>query len=158
MKSHVLLLALVLVITLLLATADEDTPAAAMKISTHAFSERRPIPERFTADGKNANPPLVVSGVPKEAKSLVLIVDDPDAPMGAWTHWIVWNMNPGTTAISEDSVPRGAVVGDRGISEGTDIRGGVIRRGGSAEPVGAGGEVRADIAPRHSVRDRLRAA
>jgi Raf kinase inhibitor-like YbhB/YbcL family protein len=110
-KSHVLLLALVLAIPLLLATADEHTPAVAMKISTHAFSERRPIPERFTADGKNANPPLVISGVPKEAKSLVLIVDDPDAPMGVWTHWLVWNMNPGTTVISEDSVPRGAVIG-----------------------------------------------
>lgn len=111
MKSHVLLLALILAIPLLLAAAGKDTPAAAMKISTRAFSERRPIPERFTADGKNANPPLVVSGVPKDAKSLVLIVDDPDVPMGAWTHWIVWNMNPGTTVISEDSVPRGAVVG-----------------------------------------------
>ena len=103
--------ALVPATPLLLGTTGKDTSAAAMKISTHAFSERRPIPERFTADGKNANPPLVVSGVPKEAKSLVLIVDDPDAPMGAWTHWIVWNMNPGTTAISEDSVPRDAVVG-----------------------------------------------
>ena len=111
MKSHVPLLALILAIPLLLAAAGKDTPAAAMKISTRAFSERRPIPERFTADGKNANPPLVVSGVPKDAKSLVLIVDDPDVPMGAWTHWIVWNMNPGTTVISEDSVPRGAVVG-----------------------------------------------
>ncbi len=115
MKSHVLLLALVLAIPLLLAIAEEHTPAAAMKISTHAFSERRPIPERFTADGKNANPPLVISGVPKEAKSLVLIVDDPDAPMGVWTHWLVWNMNPGTTVISEDSVPRGAVIGSNDV-------------------------------------------
>lgn len=82
-----------------------------MKISTTAFSERRPIPERFTADGKNVNPPLKISGVPDEAKSLVLIVDDPDAPMGTWTHWPVWNIQPGTTVIKEDSVPSGAVVG-----------------------------------------------
>jgi Raf kinase inhibitor-like YbhB/YbcL family protein len=114
-KSHVLLLALVLAIPLLLATAEEHTPAVAMKISTHAFSERRPIPERFTADGKNANPPLVISGVPKEAKSLVLIVDDPDAPMGVWTHWLLWNIKPDTTVINEDSVPRGAVIGSNDV-------------------------------------------
>ncbi len=82
-----------------------------MKISTKTFSERRPIPERFTADGKNINPPLNISGVPGEAKSLALIVDDPDAPMGTWTHWLVWNIKPGTTVIKEDSVPSGAAIG-----------------------------------------------
>ena len=82
-----------------------------MNISTTAFSERRPIPERFTADGKNVNPPLVISGVPRETKSLVLIVDDPDAPMGTWNHWLVWNIKPDTTIIPEDSIPRGATVG-----------------------------------------------
>jgi Raf kinase inhibitor-like YbhB/YbcL family protein len=82
-----------------------------MKISTHAFSERRPIPERFTADGDNINPPLVIGGVPRAARSLVLIVDDPDAPMGVWNHWLVWNIKTGTVAIEEDSVPSGAVVG-----------------------------------------------
>lgn len=82
-----------------------------MKISTTAFSERRPIPERFTADGKNINPSLSISGVPREAKSLALIVDDPDAPMGTWNHWLVWNIKPGTTVIKEDSVPPGAAIG-----------------------------------------------
>jgi len=110
-KSHVLLLPLALAVLVVFATAGENTPATPMKISTHAFSERRPIPERFTADGKNISPPLVISGVPKEAKSLVLIVDDPDAPMGVWNHWLVWNINPGTTVINEDAIPRGAVVG-----------------------------------------------
>jgi Raf kinase inhibitor-like YbhB/YbcL family protein len=110
-KSHVLLLASVLAALLLLAGTGEDPPATPMKISTTSFSERRPIPERFTADGKNINPPLVMSGVPREAKSLVLIVDDPDAPMGVWNHWLVWNISPGTTVINEDSVPRGATLG-----------------------------------------------
>lgn len=111
MKSHVLVLATVLAFPLsLAATGEQNVPT--MKISTTAFSERRAIPERFTADGTNVNPPLVIGGVPKEAKSLVLIVDDPDAPMGTWTHWLVWNIKPDTTVIAEDSVPRGAVVGN----------------------------------------------
>lgn len=112
MKPHVLLLALVLALPLFLAATNEETTPITMKISTHAFSERRAIPERFTADGKNVNPPLVISGVPKEAKSLVLVVDDPDAPMGTWNHWLVWNIKPDTTMIAEDSVPRGAVAGN----------------------------------------------
>lgn len=96
---------------LIRAAEPEPTNTMKMKISTTAFSERRPIPERFTADGLNINPPLAISGVPQEAKSLVLVVDDPDAPMGTWNHWLVWNIKPDTASIREDSVPRGAVVG-----------------------------------------------
>jgi Raf kinase inhibitor-like YbhB/YbcL family protein len=103
--------ALLLLLHSFFAVNADITTDTEMKISTHAFSERRPIPERFTADGKNINPPLAISGVPKEAKSLVLIVDDPDAPMGVWNHWLVWNIKPDTTVIKENSVPRGAVVG-----------------------------------------------
>jgi Raf kinase inhibitor-like YbhB/YbcL family protein len=82
-----------------------------MKISTRAFSELRPIPERFTADGENVNPPLNISGVPPKAKSLALVVDDPDTPMGAWTHWLVWNIKPATTTVPENTTPPGAIVG-----------------------------------------------
>lgn len=108
-----------LVLLSLLLMAEEKPTEAEMKISTKAFSPTRPIPERFTADGKSVNPPLAISGVPREAKSLVLIVDDPDAPMGTWNHWLVWNIQPDSTKIEEDSVPRGAVVGrnDAGSSK-----------------------------------------
>ena len=106
-----LTVALLLALVLVVAGNHGSGSRTTMKISTTAFSERRPIPERFTADGQNINPPLVISGVPPEAKSLVLIVDDPDAPLGTWNHWLVWNISPGTTVIKEDSVPRGAVVG-----------------------------------------------
>jgi hypothetical protein len=82
-----------------------------MKITTKAFSDTHPIPRRLTADGKNVNPPLTIRGVPAEAESLVLIVDDPDVSMGTWNHWLVWNIQPGTTVIKEDSIPAGAVVG-----------------------------------------------
>jgi hypothetical protein len=103
--------ALLLLLQAFFAATTETADVTGMKISTRAFSDRRPIPERFTADGDNINPPLVISGVPREAKSLVLIVDDPDAPMGVWSHWLVWNIKPDTTVIKEDSVPPGAVVG-----------------------------------------------
>jgi Raf kinase inhibitor-like YbhB/YbcL family protein len=87
-----------------------------MKISTRAFSELRPIPERFTADGDNVNPPLAISDVPPKAKSLALIVDDPDTPMGAWTHWLVWNIKSNTKAIPENTTPPGAIVGSNDAS------------------------------------------
>lgn len=103
--------ALLLLLHSFFAATAETVNDTEMKISTRAFSERRPIPERFTADGENINPPLVISGVPKQAKSLVLIVDDPDAPMGTWNHWLVWNIKPDTAVIKENSVPRGAAVG-----------------------------------------------
>src|SRR6266852_3867540 len=82
-----------------------------MKITTTAFQEGGNIPSKFTCDGADTNPPLRFEGVPAEAKSLALIVDDPDAPGGLFTHWLVWNIDPKTTEIVENSAPVGAVQG-----------------------------------------------
>ena len=84
---------------------------AKMKISSPAFQEGGTIPEKFSKNGQNVNPELRIEGAPAEAKSLVLIVDDPDAPVGLFTHWLVWNIDPKTTEIAENSVPRGALQG-----------------------------------------------
>jgi len=84
---------------------------AKMKISSPAFQEGGTIPEKFSKNGQNVNPELRIGGAPAEAKSLVLIVDDPDAPVGLFTHWLVWNIDPKTTDIAENSVPRGALQG-----------------------------------------------
>jgi len=75
-----------------------------LTITSPAFGNNKPIPSKYTCDGDNVNPTLNIEGTPEETKSLVLIVDDPDAPMGTWDHWIVWNIPP-TNKIEENSVP-----------------------------------------------------
>lgn len=87
-----------------------------MKITSSAFQQRGDIPSKFSRDGGNTNPPLRIEGTPENAKSLVLVMDDPDAPVGLFTHWLVWNIDPKTTGIAEDSVPKGAVEGTNDYS------------------------------------------
>lgn len=75
-----------------------------IKVFSSAFTANGSIPGKYTCDGQNINPPLEFEGIPEEAKSLVLIVDDPDAPTKTFTHWIVWNIEP-VAKIEEDSIP-----------------------------------------------------
>ena len=80
---------------------------AKMKITSSAFQEGGNIPSKFSCDGADTSPPLQIADVPSGAKSLVLIVDDPDAPSGLFTHWSTWNISPRTRSIAEGSVPKG---------------------------------------------------
>jgi Raf kinase inhibitor-like YbhB/YbcL family protein len=73
-----------------------------MSLSSSAFKDGQPIPVDYTCDGKNISPPLNWSGAPSETQSLLLIVDDPDAPAGVWTHWILWNIPTDTSELVED--------------------------------------------------------
>lgn len=82
-----------------------------MKLTSPAFKHGQRIPAIYTCDGKNINPPLVISEVPPGTKSLALIVDDPDAPAGVWVHWVVWNIRPDTNKIAEGSVSKEAEEG-----------------------------------------------
>lgn len=75
-----------------------------MKITSPEFENNQFIPKKFTCEGQDINPALIIEGIPKDAKSLVLIVDDPDAPMGTWVHWVVYDM-PIVNRIEENSIP-----------------------------------------------------
>ena len=95
------------VVILLAVIASFAAEGARMKITSSAFQEGGNIPSKFTCDGSDTSPPLQITGVPSEAKSLVLIADDPDAPSGLFTHWLVWNIPPQTNSIAEGSAPKG---------------------------------------------------
>jgi Raf kinase inhibitor-like YbhB/YbcL family protein len=78
-----------------------------MKISTIAIADNGTILEKYTCKGQNINPEIKFEDVPAETKSLALILDDPDAPSGTFTHWVIFNMPPETMAIPENSNPPG---------------------------------------------------
>jgi Raf kinase inhibitor-like YbhB/YbcL family protein len=75
-----------------------------MTITSPAFETGSTMPERFARENANASPPLTIRGVPPEAESLALIMDDPDAPGGTFTHWIAFNLDPVDQQIPEAAV------------------------------------------------------
>lgn len=90
----------------------KEIPMQEIKVSSGAFPHNGMIPEKFTCDSDNVSPPIEVFGVPKEAKSLALIMHDPDAPRaGGWMHWVKWNMpwnmKDGTWSTEEGKEPEG---------------------------------------------------
>jgi len=89
----------------------EVTKMSGLKISSPVFENNGNIPAKYTCDGKDVNPPLLIENVPANTKSLALIMDDPDAPRGTWVHWVVWNIDPQAGEIKEDSVPKSAKQG-----------------------------------------------
>jgi len=78
---------------------------AKISISSQAFLNGQAIPNTFTCNGDNVNPPLSFDRVPGDAKSLVLVIDDPDARTPAFNHWLVFNIDPNTTNIEQDTIP-----------------------------------------------------
>ena len=103
-------------------------PVANMGISAPAFAQGQSIPARFAYKGQNIFPELRIENVPANARSLVLIVDDPDSPSGLWTHWLVWNLPANTTSILEGKLPSGAIEGKNSF--------GHVRYDGPAPPSG----------------------
>ncbi|NDF24901.1 MAG: YbhB/YbcL family Raf kinase inhibitor-like protein [Thaumarchaeota archaeon] len=100
-----------------------------MILQSSSFQEGQEIPKKHGYKNDNTSPPLTIKQIPTQTKSLVLIMDDPDA-MGAvgklWVHWVVWNIDPKESEINEGSIPENAVEGS------TDF--GQIGYGGPAPP------------------------
>lgn len=82
-----------------------------MEIISPVFRDGAPIPRQYTCKGNNVSPPLIFMDVPKSVKSLALIMHDPDAPMGDYVHWTVWDIPSDTESIAANSVPIGATQG-----------------------------------------------
>jgi Raf kinase inhibitor-like YbhB/YbcL family protein len=80
-----------------------------MLISSPVFENDGEIPRKYTCDGEYINPPLLFSKIPVSAKSLTLVVEDPDAPVGLWVHWMIWNLSPQISVIKENAKPGGNV-------------------------------------------------
>jgi len=78
-----------------------------MKITvvSPAFKARAPVPAKYTCDGEDVSPPLTWHNVPKDAQSIVLICDDPDAPAGTWVHWVCYDIPPDVAALDENMPP-----------------------------------------------------
>ena len=105
----------------------------ALEISSHAFLEGEMIPTRYTCDGPDVSPELSWSGVPEAAKSLALICDDPDAPMGTWVHWVLFNIPPSANGLPAE-IPSDASL-TNGARHGTND----FRRLGYGGPCPPGG-------------------
>ena len=112
---------------------EEEVPNMAIKVTSPAFQEGGMIPSKYTADGQDISPPLEWTGVPDGTKSIALISDDPDAPVGTWVHWVMWNIPPEASGLPENVPP------DRNLPDGSKQGITDFRRpgyGGPAPPSG----------------------
>lgn len=101
---RVKILAVVCLLSVLSSAVCAEKMEGHMRLSSPAFENNKFIPRKYSGLGGDINPPLVIENIPDGTKSLALIVDDPDAPMGTWVHWVVFDI-PVITKIEEDSVP-----------------------------------------------------
>jgi hypothetical protein len=99
-----IILAITVFIFLSLVTGIQAEGEGGMKITSPEFKNNSYIPKKFTCEGEDINPALIIEDIPEETKSLALVMDDPDAPMGTWVHWVVFDI-PVVSKIEENSVP-----------------------------------------------------
>jgi Raf kinase inhibitor-like YbhB/YbcL family protein len=114
----------------------DDPSRLTIKFSSSAFSDGAMIPKTFTCDGSDRSPPLEWSGVPASARSLALICDDPDAPMGTWSHWVVFNLPPQIKALNEGIPAEETIAVDAGTARQGKNDFGKIGYGGPCPPSG----------------------
>jgi len=105
----------------------------AMELRSAAFQPGQPIPARYTCDGQDMSPPLAWAAAPASTQSLALIADDPDAPVGTWVHWVVWNI-PANARTLEENIPKTASPPSGARQGTTDF--GRVGYGGPCPPTG----------------------
>jgi Raf kinase inhibitor-like YbhB/YbcL family protein len=86
-----------------------------IELRSAAFNDHTLIPDGYSYEGGNVSPPLEWSGIPDGTAELVLLCEDPDAPRGTFTHWVVTNIAPSTTGVAEGALPQGATPGRNGF-------------------------------------------
>jgi len=127
------LICFLLGLTMVGSVAAEKAGKDKMQLTSTAFTEGAAIPAKHTGDARDVSPPLKWTGVPDGAKSLALIVDDPDAPGGTWVHWVLYDLPAKATELAED-VPKSQYVAG-GAKQGlNDFR--RLGYGGPAPPKG----------------------
>lgn len=104
-----------------------------IKLTSTAFKEGGPIPRAYTCDGVNVSPPLEWSGVPKTAKTLAIVCDDPDAPGGTWVHWVLYNLPVENIGLVEN-LPATEKLASGGFQGANDFQ--KIGYGGPCPPSG----------------------
>jgi len=98
---------------------EEEGAAMTVQLTSTAFTEGSSMPAKYTCDGEDVSPPLKWSNVPAGTKSLALISDDPDAPVGTWVHWVIYGIPPDVTELQE-GIPKSEVLttgAKQGISD-----------------------------------------
>jgi len=99
--------------------SEEEGVAMSIQLTSTAFAEGKPIPAKYTCDGTDVSPPLEWSNVPEGTKSLALISDDPDAPVGTWVHWVIYAIPPDVNELQEN-IPKSEILTNgakQGISD-----------------------------------------
>ena len=102
--NKTIIISLTILCLVIVAFAQKQEGNADMKLNSPEFKHNEFIPKKFTCQGQDINPTIQIEDLPKDAQSLALIMDDPDAPMGTWVHWVVFDITP-TTQIKENSIP-----------------------------------------------------
>lgn len=107
--------------------------AMALRIESSAFLANETVPQKYTCDGDDLSPPFTWSGAPSGTKSFALLSDDPDAPMGTWVHWVLYNLPPETTSL-EEGIPTTETLANGARQGMTDFR--RVGYGGPCPPPG----------------------
>jgi Raf kinase inhibitor-like YbhB/YbcL family protein len=113
---------------ILVGLAGNGLAGNSFSVTAPAFAQGKPIPPQYAYAKQNKSPELRITGVPANARSLALIVDDPDSPSGLWTHWLVWNLPVAAALIPEEKLSSEARVGKNSFGD--------VRYDGPAPPAG----------------------